>query len=264
MKILGHRGDGVSNKTPELRALRKKQGKLPENTLAGFKKVLAEGADGIEFDVVMSADGKAMVIHDDELSKHVEGASGLVSKTSCADLQKLNVGEGSKIPTLEEVIEASGKEKFLNVELKGEGSALPIARVINQYARKGWNKANFVVSSFKWDLLKEVRKADMSLQVGVIFEPGEKIADIGKIVKEYSPYSLHPDFRDVTEAVLEDAKKHGLVVIAWMGGENIEDHKSNAVATKLANFIKKGYNLHIITDHPKLLREQVATLCKKD
>ena len=49
--LLGHRG---------ARALKS----IPENTLASFDRALADGCDGFEFDVRLSAGGTAVVCHD--------------------------------------------------------------------------------------------------------------------------------------------------------------------------------------------------------
>ena len=53
---LGHRG---------ARALTS----IPENTLASFDRALADGCDGFEFDVRLTADGEAVVCHDPSLWK---------------------------------------------------------------------------------------------------------------------------------------------------------------------------------------------------
>ena len=41
----------------------------PENTLAAFKLALQQGADGIELDAKLSADGHVMVIHDQTVDR---------------------------------------------------------------------------------------------------------------------------------------------------------------------------------------------------
>ena len=52
--LLGHRG------APHL---------APENTMEAFRKAMAAGAAGFEFDVRKSADGKLVVIHDPRLGR---------------------------------------------------------------------------------------------------------------------------------------------------------------------------------------------------
>lgn len=95
----------------------------PENTLPAFELALEHGADGIELDVKLSADGEVVVIHDPTV-KRTTGAHGRVRDLTLADLRSLDVGssfsvefQGEKIPTLGEVFEAVGKRTFINVEL---------------------------------------------------------------------------------------------------------------------------------------------------
>ncbi len=63
----------------------------PENTLAAFRQAIADGADGIEFDVRLARDGVVVVIHDATLER--TGALKLkVSNLTAAELQASDVG----------------------------------------------------------------------------------------------------------------------------------------------------------------------------
>ncbi len=95
----------------------------PENTLAAFQLALAQKADAIELDVKLSADGKAVVIHDSTVDR-TTGSRGRVRDLSFRELRSLDAGSffsetyrGEMIPSLEEVFEAVGGRTFINVEL---------------------------------------------------------------------------------------------------------------------------------------------------
>lgn len=95
----------------------------PENTLAAFALALEQGADAIELDAKLSADGHAIVIHDLTVDR-TTGVPGIVQNMSLAQLRALDAGSffspkfrGERIPLLEEVFEAFGKRTFINVEL---------------------------------------------------------------------------------------------------------------------------------------------------
>lgn len=95
----------------------------PENTLASFELAIQQGADAIELDAKLSADGHAIVFHDLTVDR-TTGAQGRVQDMSLAHLRALDAGssfakkfQGEKIPLLEEVFEAVGKRIFINVEL---------------------------------------------------------------------------------------------------------------------------------------------------
>ncbi|MEZ4381346.1 MAG: glycerophosphodiester phosphodiesterase family protein [Nannocystaceae bacterium] len=115
----GHRGSGPS----EVSNL------WPENTLPAFVAAEADGADMVELDVHLSADGHVVVIHDDTLERTTSGR-GCVSDHTLAELQALDAGRGTplagqgvRIPTLAEV--AAAIDLDLNIELKIEASACP-------------------------------------------------------------------------------------------------------------------------------------------
>jgi glycerophosphoryl diester phosphodiesterase len=88
----------------------------PENTLAAFDRGLAAGADGLELDVRLSADGIIVVCHDETLERTTD-ASGPVSARTAAELSRVDAGfrfvddagrqpfrgQGVSVPTLREV-----------------------------------------------------------------------------------------------------------------------------------------------------------------
>ena len=63
----------------------------PENTLAAFERGLASGADGIECDVQLSADGVPVVIHDKTLDRTTD-AAGPVGARTAAELARIDAG----------------------------------------------------------------------------------------------------------------------------------------------------------------------------
>lgn len=63
----------------------------PENTLAGFDLGLATGADGLELDVHLSADGQVVVCHDDTLDR-TTGATGPVAARTARELALVDAG----------------------------------------------------------------------------------------------------------------------------------------------------------------------------
>ena len=89
----------------------------PENSLAAFHAACAAGY-GIELDVQLSADGEAMVFHDESLER-MTGAAGRLADRSAADLAELRLaGTDERIPTLFEVLALVGRRALVQVELK--------------------------------------------------------------------------------------------------------------------------------------------------
>ena len=89
----------------------------PENSLGAFQAACAAGY-GIELDVQLSADGEAVVFHDDTLSR-MTGAAGRLRDRTAADLADLRLsGSDEKVPTLLETLAVIGHRAMVHVELK--------------------------------------------------------------------------------------------------------------------------------------------------
>jgi glycerophosphoryl diester phosphodiesterase len=108
---------------PAIIAHRGASAHAPENTLAAFQLAATEGADAIELDAKLSADGQVVVFHDATLERTTNGR-GRLSEKSLNELRELDAGSrfseeyaGQKIPLLAEVLEAFGRRLFINVEL---------------------------------------------------------------------------------------------------------------------------------------------------
>src|SRR5215475_8610435 len=69
----------------------------PENTLRSFRRARSDGADEIELDLRLSADGEVVVIHDATVDRTTDG-TGRVDAMSLDELRGLDAGLGERIP----------------------------------------------------------------------------------------------------------------------------------------------------------------------
>jgi glycerophosphoryl diester phosphodiesterase len=116
-KVIGHRGAASY---------------APENTLESFREARRRGAQWVEIDVKLSADGVPIVMHDASL-KRTTGVDRLAVETAAADLPR-------SVPTFEQAI-ACFQELGLgcNVEIKPcEGREAETARVTVETLRRCW------------------------------------------------------------------------------------------------------------------------------
>ena len=89
----------------------------PENSLAAFQAACVAGY-GVELDIQLSADGEAMVFHDDDLAR-MTGVPGRLSDRTTAELAELRLkGTDERIPTLAETLALVGRRAMVHVELK--------------------------------------------------------------------------------------------------------------------------------------------------
>ena len=142
-------------------------GHAPENTLSSIKKAYDLGASWVEFDVKITADGEAIVFHDDTLERTSDGV-GNVADVALADIQKLDGGSwfsdafvGEPIPTLVDTIKLLDNLSLgANVEIKPvDGLEVETAEVVCRVISDHWpqDKALPLISSFKDDCLAVAR-----------------------------------------------------------------------------------------------------------
>jgi glycerophosphoryl diester phosphodiesterase len=109
---------------PKVIAHRGASAHAPENTLPAFELGWQQGADGVECDVRLTADGQVVCIHDADTAR-VAGKSLSVEKHPYSDLQALDVGawkgaefKDTRIPLLSDLLAISpfGKQVFIEVK----------------------------------------------------------------------------------------------------------------------------------------------------
>ncbi len=106
---------------PQVVAHRGASAKAPENTLDAFELAIDVGADVIEFDVRLTGDGHAVVMHDAGVDRTTDGA-GLVMDLSLAQVRSLRIPVGAggpaRVPTLEEALGACSGRVAVDIEIK--------------------------------------------------------------------------------------------------------------------------------------------------
>ncbi|RKE20156.1 glycerophosphodiester phosphodiesterase [Streptomyces sp. TLI_171] len=113
VKVIAHRGSSAA---------------LPEHTEEAYRRALEEGADGLECDVRVTADGQLVCVHDRTVHRTSDG-QGVVSAMTLDQLSRLDFGswkhpeqpQPSSILTLERLLELvadAGRRVELAVETK--------------------------------------------------------------------------------------------------------------------------------------------------
>ena len=162
MKIWAHRGASAS---------------APENTMDAFLLAEQMGADGIELDIQLSADGEIVVLHDETVDRTSSG-SGRVCDLTLAQLKKLDFScgmpgyAGARIPTLREVYAAfGGGRMFFNVEIKCEqGDYRTLCQKALELEKEAGMAGRILYSSFNWDALRQVRALCPQAQIALLYE----------------------------------------------------------------------------------------------
>lgn len=184
------------------------KGHLSENSIESLLKAFELGANGIEIDVHLSADGEAVVIHDETVDRTIKNAAGFVKDFTVAECQKIG------IPTLVEVFHLLPENAFLNIEIKAPNSAKVVVEEIEKFARlQEISYRNIVVSSFDWNVLKEINTLNETIQLGVLTE--DNVANAFEFSATIRAYSINPYFKLLTEEFVQKAKENQFKIHTW-------------------------------------------------
>jgi glycerophosphoryl diester phosphodiesterase len=200
--VIGHRGA---------------MGHVTENTLASVQKAMDLGVDMVEIDVFKIKSGEIMVFHDDRVDKLTNG-TGKIEDLSFLEVRQLTLDGNHKIPLLQDVINLIDNKIPLNIELKGANTADRVNHIVNVYVeKKGWDLKNFIISSFKWDELREMRRLNPGIAIAVLTDedPLKAIA----VAKELKAIAINPDFGRLTANTVKKIREEGFKVYTWTVNE---------------------------------------------
>jgi len=124
----------------------------PENTLAAFRLAIDHGAEGIELDVALSADGVPVIMHDNSVERTTNG-TGEVAGLTAAQLHALDAGHGEGVPTLHEVLELAAGLVEVNIEIKSADAAPAVAEVLARHPNLDW-----FASGGQWGALEALKQ----------------------------------------------------------------------------------------------------------
>lgn len=203
----------------------------PENTMKSFALAYAQGADGVELDIYLTRDKHLVVVHDDDLMR-LGNSSLKVKKSTLADLQKVDVGEGEKVPSLDSVFEEFGQKfSIINVEIKSEsprtdGIEKKLAELINHYGLS----EKILVSSFNPLALLRMKELAPNVKRGYLMSSANRYFHQEYWMKKGEFYSFHLDCHWRPPGILSRIKKYSERIWLWpvknkgdlKGWENVE------------------------------------------
>ena len=189
----------------------------PENSRAAFEAAIA-ARHGIELDVQVSGDARAMVFHDEELGRLAED-EGYVRGRSAAELARIRLRDSDEtIPTLPQILALIAGRAPLLIEVKSPdrrvtGLCRAVEGALAAYAGPA------AVMSFNpqvghWFARHEPRW----LRGLVVTERGRKWR--GGVMRRLALWRSKADFlaydiRDLPSGFAEAAQRRGLRVLTW-------------------------------------------------
>jgi glycerophosphoryl diester phosphodiesterase len=204
--VLGHRGASRD---------------FPENTIEAFLGAAAQGADGVELDVMRCRTGELVVCHDEWLDR-LAGEHLEVAATSWSRLKRVDVGSTlgfrpARLPLLDEVFDALPGSMVVNVELKCitvDDHGLSVAVGERLVDRRLGDRV--FVSSFNPLCLVRFAAAFPALRRGLLIDPDKAW---GPQAWGWLPLtaktSVHPYFKQCTPERVGLWHGLGLEVATW-------------------------------------------------
>jgi glycerophosphoryl diester phosphodiesterase len=194
----------------------------PENTLAGLRKAAELGYRAVEFDVMLSADGTPVLIHDETLERTTDG-HGRVDETSDAELARLDAGSrhgaqfaGEPVPSFGDAAElCQALGLWANVEIKPSvGHETETGRRVALETRDLWSGLPPpLLSSFSLEALAAAREAVPELPRGLLVEAPP--ADWLGLLRRLDCISLHCRGYCVGPQLLGEARAAGVPLLAY-------------------------------------------------
>jgi glycerophosphoryl diester phosphodiesterase len=210
--VIAHRGDS---------------GHRPENTLASFASALELGAEIVEFDVQLTRDGHAVILHDATVDRTTNG-HGRIQAMSLAEVRRLSAGfplrfgaayAGERVPTLAEVLHFVRERARALVEIKTDSvttdAQAGVEAVTVQEIRRAAMEKDVALISFDRRALLRCQKLAPEIVRGHLFQRGQA----GEFVagaREVGCELIMPHKSLLTDEVRERAREAGLKVATWV------------------------------------------------
>jgi len=193
----------------------------PENTLRAFELGIKQGADFIECDVRLSADGHLVIMHDPTLGRTTNGR-GKIAKTTLSELRKLDAGKGEKIPLLGEVLDLAKQNNVgIIIEIKVSFAEKQVVELLVQ--EKMIEKT--VVISFLFSVLHKCHELFPDLRTGFLFKAWDRASMW--LASRVKAKLLCPRADFLTAKTVEKAHKKNFEIMTWT--VNNEEEMKRAV-----------------------------------
>lgn len=191
----------------------------PENTMYAFEAAMDSGANYIELDVQLTADGQLVVCHDESINRTTNG-KGKLSSYTYDELLQFSAGswfgddgsfDDARIPLLSEVLELAKGNMLLNIELKKNGDINAAAEKTVELLEEYGMEDSCYITSFSYPALKRVKQLNPKIKTGLIanFAAATSYSNL--------PYidAVSMNYIFVTRSAVNTAHHNGKRVFVW-------------------------------------------------
>ena len=220
----------------------------PENTLPAFQLAIDQGCERAELDVQMTKDGVVMVTHDTNM-RRCTGRNQNIYDLTYDEVRKLDAGRwfgkkyaGTKVPTLEEVLDLCKGKIELNIEIKPNAATPELeAETLRIIREKGFEN-NCVITSQSYETLCKVKELAPEIPTGYILALG-----VGSYYDLPAADFFSVESTFITSGMVQQVHLRGKTVSAWT--VNREEDASDLLSLGVDD---------IITDKPGMVQQLMA------
>ncbi|MDZ7588106.1 MAG: glycerophosphodiester phosphodiesterase family protein [Parasphingorhabdus sp.] len=207
---------------------------VPENSSAAFVAAMAAG-HGIECDVQLSADGKAMVFHDYDLDRMTLEDGPVIARHS-AELDSIALsGSKEKIPRLRTMLQSVADRVPVLIEIKSRDANIrPICIAVRRVLEG--TPGNYAIMSFNPLVSAWFRRHAPHVVRGLVVTEEQDHGLRGRINRHRNLWIAKPDFlaydiRDLPSKFASAQRARGLPVLTW----TVRNAEQEATATEFAD-----------------------------
>jgi glycerophosphoryl diester phosphodiesterase len=179
------------------------QAAAPENTMEAYRLAVEMGADAIELDVHLTADGKLALLHDETLDR-TTNLSGSIAEMTLRKIRTADAGhrfqaadgsfpfrgKGLKVPTMGEVLKWLPDGVGLVVEIKARAAVPATIKALRASRVRGAGQVSLI--SFDERAIDEARGLDPELPTGYLLVPSQPIEPALIYAIEHGHTAVHP------------------------------------------------------------------------
>jgi glycerophosphoryl diester phosphodiesterase len=213
-----------------------------ENTLLALAAALRAGADVIEIDVKVAADGTVVLLHDDTLNR-LWNRSGDVTDLTYPQLRAFTSPSGG-IPTLLEALAlVSGTGAALLIDMDSPAWAGPSHAVVVAAIADGWLREDEVLWCGRPAALDVIRAADPDARIVLSWDAGTNDGALpdDDVVERLRPEAFNPHWPMMTAETIAWARERHLAATCWTvdDDDRMRDLLALGVDAMTSNHISK-------------------------
>jgi glycerophosphoryl diester phosphodiesterase len=194
-RAIAHRGEPVGHR---------------ENTLAAVAAALQLGADLVEIDVQVTADGAVVLLHDDTLGRLWD----VPVRVDALTWAEVGHRTGAGVPLLRDVLAlVAGSGATLLIDMAGPDPAGPALRVVHELIAAGSLDPAEVAWCGALPALQHIRRADATARILLSWHAQALPAD--DVVEVLAPEAFNPYWMLLDPAAAHWARDRGMATCCW-------------------------------------------------